>query len=203
MELIERLARNEPIYRRWPHVPVRFFAPVPDPSNPWTGSTGPPKQLDPTIYRAMVAGTLNPWLKEQSGGDSQNARAGLQPGRNTHALPAAHAPILQRGRCQASLWPTSRSAGPSTQGTHRHWSSWGCDPETAEVLSRDPIYRRQNQHLAQLCAALRLPSGRCDRGPRAGGSGRHTPVLELRHPPPPSRLRHDCSTNPRHLRVSQ
>ena len=65
-ELIERMVRGEPIYRRWPHTPMPFFAPVPDSSNPWTGSSGPPPELDPATLRAMVAGRINPWLKEQS-----------------------------------------------------------------------------------------------------------------------------------------
>jgi lysophospholipase L1-like esterase len=30
-------------------------------------------------------------------------------------------------------------------------------PDLAQALARDPVYRRQNRHLKELCAALSLP----------------------------------------------
>ena len=157
VELIERLAQNEPSYRRWPHVPVRLFAPVPDPSNPWTGSAGPPRQLDPTIYRAMVAGTLNSRLKEQSEAIprmlAQDFNQGGSPMRYLLRMPnSATRPM------PGFLWPTSRSAGPSTQGMHRRWSSWGCDPRRPRGSPEIPSTVVRTSIWLRLCAVLGLPT---------------------------------------------
>ena len=162
VELLGRAAHDEPIYRRWPHSPLPFFAAVPDPSNPWTKSksAGPPPGLDPVVYTAMVAGTLNPWLKEQSE---------AMPGMLAHDFSKGGSPIRFLKRMQEMC--TERGAElvvayvPFCGTVSEHYAAalvkLGMQPEAAEALSRDPVYRRQNQHLAALCA-LEGASGRCD-----------------------------------------
>ena len=151
-----RVARNEPIYRRWPHSPVPFFAPVPDPSNPWTGSAGPPKGLDPAIYRAMLAGTINPWLKEQSE---------AIPGMLEHDFSKGGSPVRFLSRMQELCKPRGIDLVvayvPFSGRVHARYAGslikLGMQPEIAHALAGDPRYRRQNQHLAELCSVLNLP----------------------------------------------
>jgi lysophospholipase L1-like esterase len=155
-ELAGRVVRHEPIYRRWPHAPLRFFAPVPDPSNPWTRASGPPPGLSPALYRAMVAGAINPWLK-----DLPDAI----PGMLSHDFGKGGSPVRYLMRMDAIC----RAAGarlviayvPFCGVVSERYASplveLGMKPETAEALSQDPIYRRQNRMLADLCSALKLP----------------------------------------------
>ena len=155
IELVGRVVRNEPIYRRWPHAPVPFFAPVPDPSNPWTKSTGRPPGLDPAIHAAMVAGTINPWLKEQSE---------AIPGMLAHDFATGGSPVLFLRRmqeiCEKQGTELVVAYVPFCGTVHPHYATslirLGMQPEIADALSRDPNYRRQNQHLKELCAILPL-----------------------------------------------
>jgi lysophospholipase L1-like esterase len=155
-ELVDRVVRHEPIYRRWPHAPMRFFAPVPDPSNPWTGSSGLPPGLAPALYRAMAAGTINPWLKELPdaipGMLSHDFAKGGSPARYLMRMDALCRPLgikLIIGYVPFCGVVSARYAKPLVE--------LGMKPETAEALPRDAIYRRQNRMLADLCSALKLP----------------------------------------------
>jgi lysophospholipase L1-like esterase len=157
IELIRCALRNEPIYRRWPpHPAVSFFPAVPDPTNPWTGKPGPPPGLDPAIYRAMVTGTINPWLKEQSEGI---------PGMLSHDFEEGGRPTVYLEHIQ--MWCRSIGANlvvayvPFCGVTHPRYAATlvklGMDRTTAEALASDPVYRRQNAMLAELCPRLGLP----------------------------------------------
>jgi hypothetical protein len=135
---------------------MRFFAPVPDPSNPWTGSSGPPPGLAPALYLAMVDGVINPWLKDLPG---------AIPGMLSHDFGKGGSPIrfLMRiaaicgaagSRLVVAYVPfcgvvSARYALPLVE--------LGMKPEIAEALSPDPMYHRQNRMLADLCAAMKLP----------------------------------------------
>ena len=155
-ELIGRVAVGEPIYRRWPHAPVPFFAPVPDPSNPWSGSKACPQNLDPAIYAAMVAGTINPWLKEQSE---------AIPGMLAHDFSKGGSPVLFLRRmieiCKQRGVKLVVAYVPFSGTVDEHYApalvKLGMQPEIARALAHDPIYRRQNQHLVELCYLLNLP----------------------------------------------
>ena len=156
VELVGRASRNEPIYRRWPHPAVSFFPAVPNPDNPWTGKPGPSPGLDPAIYRAMLAGTINPWLKEQSE---------AIPGMLSHDFDQGGSPSLYLQHIQ--MWCRSLGVNlvvayvPFCGVTHPRYAEslvkLGMNRATAEALSRDPIYRRQNALLAELCPRLGLP----------------------------------------------
>jgi hypothetical protein len=155
IELIQRAVLNQPIYRVWPHAAVRFFSPVPDRTNPWTGCSERPSGLDPAIYDAMVTGTINPWLMEQSE---------EMPGMLAHDFTEGGSPALfllrMNGLCNASgakfLVAYVPFCGVVHSGYAKSLSQLGMPPATALALSRDPLYRRQNQHLAGVCKALGL-----------------------------------------------
>jgi hypothetical protein len=150
------VASDEPIYRRWPHAPLPFFAPVPDPSNPWTGSKGPPPGLDRPLYEAMRAGTINPWLKEQSE---------AIPGMLGHDFAQGGSPVLFLRRMQELCKPGGIELvvayTPFCGTVHSHYAGslvkLGMQPDLAQALAHDPVYRRQNRHLKELCSALSLP----------------------------------------------
>ena len=65
-----RTLAGQPVARRWRTGPLPVFAPVPDPSNPWTdaehripGLPSPPTEgVDPELADAMRRGTFNPFL---------------------------------------------------------------------------------------------------------------------------------------------
>ena len=154
-ELLARVVRNQPIYRRWPHAPVRFFAPVPDPTNPWSRWTEPPDDLDPPMYRAMAAATLNPWLREQSL---------TIPGMLAHDFESGGSPARFLRRIQALC--TSNGTGlvvayvPFSGVVHPRYAAplirLGMARGTAKALYHDPVYRRQNALLAHLAGTLPL-----------------------------------------------
>jgi hypothetical protein len=154
-ELIGRVATDQPIYRRWPHVPVRVFAPVPDPANPWTGRGAPPPGLDPALFRAMAAGTLNPWLREQ---------AGEIVGMLAHEYTARELPhryvfrVAQLCRSSGSNLVVAYIPfyGVTSPRYAPALAKFGLPPATAAALSLDPIYHRQNDLLAQLCRGFDL-----------------------------------------------
>jgi len=154
-ELLGRIVRSQPIYRRWPHAPVRFFAPVPDPTNPWSRGTKPPDRLDPPMYRAMAAATLNPWLMEQSL---------TMPGMLAHDFESGGSPARFLRRIQALC--TSYGTGllvayvPFSGVVHPRYAAplirLGMPADIALALYHDPIFRRQNALLAKLSATLHL-----------------------------------------------
>ena len=120
----QRVALMEPIYRRWPHVPIPFFIAVPDRANPWHDSAGPPSGLDPEPYREMVRGSLNPWLNGQSTDMPKQLghdfSTGGSPRRHLMAWPRS---ADRRGPGRSS--PTSPSAESSARSTSSRWSVWG------------------------------------------------------------------------------
>ena len=155
-ELLGRVVGQEPVYRRWPHTPTRFFAPVPDPSNPWSRVTKAPDGVDPALYRAMVAATLNPWLVEQSK---------AIPGMLAHDFDRGGSPVrfLRRIRdlCVANHTHLVVAYVPFSGVVHPRYAAvlirLGMTAETAHALSHDPVYRRQNALLATLSATLQIP----------------------------------------------
>lgn len=154
--LFLRYARDEPICVRWLHAPIRFFPPVPDPANPWSQSTQPPGRLEPALHRAMTAGTLNPWLKAQSddlpGQLGHDFAEGGLPVR--HLMRIAEVCKSVGSRLIVAYVPfcgvVSRRYAPSLVAL-------GMDPTTAEALAVDPIYRRQNRIMGEVCPSLKLP----------------------------------------------
>lgn len=156
VELLERVARGEPIYRRWFHPATRFFAPVPDPTNPWTRTKGPPPDLDPALYRAMTEGTLNPWLKTNF--ESLPGMIAYNYGKGGMPSPYLYQIDLACRKAGANLLV---AFVPFCGVTHPRYApalvALGVDPKTAERLAVDPVYRNQGVMLAQICPILGLP----------------------------------------------
>jgi lysophospholipase L1-like esterase len=156
LTLFGRFIREEPFYHRWPHLAIRFFAPVPDRANPWSDSTGPPAALDPALYQQMTRGTLNPWLSGQSTD---------MPRQLAHDFTEKGSPERHLMR----MADVCRSVGarlmvayvPFCGAVSAHYAPslvrLGMDRRTAENLAVDPIYRRQNIELAEVCSRLCLP----------------------------------------------
>ncbi|OJW18959.1 MAG: hypothetical protein BGO49_18125 [Planctomycetales bacterium 71-10] len=155
VDLAERAIYEEPIHRRWFHPAIRFFAPVPDGTNPWSARDRP-DGLKPELYEDMKAGRLNPWLWHQS----QDA-----PRQLAHDFATGGSPVhfLER------MHDTCRAAGarmmvaytPFCGIVHPRYASalveLGMDPATASALATDPKYRGQNRVMADVCRELGLP----------------------------------------------
>jgi hypothetical protein len=154
--LAERLLSGQPIYRRWPHRPTPFFPAVPDPANPWSRASHPPPNVEPALYRAMLAGGLNPWLKGQSD---------FMPEMLAHDFASGGTPerflVRIRDLCRSAGVRLIVAYVPFCGVVHPRYATSlideGMPPVIANALSSDPIFRRQNRFLASLCAALRLP----------------------------------------------
>jgi lysophospholipase L1-like esterase len=155
-ELMGRILRKEPIYRRWFHTPIPFFAAVPDRTNPWTATKEPPADVDPAIYRAMVAGTVNPWLRHQADG---------LPGMLSRDLKRGGSPVVHVVRMIEACRPAEAQLilayVPFCGTVHPRYApslvKVGMSPDVAQALAVDPIYRRQQEHLAELSTRLKLP----------------------------------------------
>jgi lysophospholipase L1-like esterase len=147
---------DEPIHRRWPRRSIRFFPAVPDPANPWTGAEKPPPNVQPRLFQEMRAGTLNPWLAEQSA-----ALPGML--RHDFATGGSPFPYLSRIRaiCRQANATLTIAYVPFCGVVHHHYApsleELGMDPEIARALSVDPLYHRQNEALRQACATLEVP----------------------------------------------
>jgi lysophospholipase L1-like esterase len=158
VELLIRLASNKPIYRHWPpHPVIPFFLPAPDSNNPWTGVTDPPEGLDRDLYLAMSRGKINPWLWHQTQ---------AIPGMLSHDFSAGDgspAPYLKRiaALCQAGSARLVVAYVPFCGVTHQRYADslvkMGMEQSVAEGLASEPIFRRQNKVLANLCRDLNLP----------------------------------------------
>jgi hypothetical protein len=158
IELFVRLASNKPIYRRWPPYPIApFVLPSPDPTNPWTGITEPPPGLDHDLFQAMKAGKINAWLWGQATGIAQMLSHDFSEGNGSpeqYLTRIRTACKKQNCRLMLAYVPfygvtSKRYAAPLVQ--------LGMDPTVAGALSTDPIYRRQNENLAQVSRELNLP----------------------------------------------
>jgi lysophospholipase L1-like esterase len=154
--LVKRYIHDEPIYRRWPHAAIRFFSPVPSVVNPWAESTGPPDNLDPALYDNMRAGRLNPWLYAQS----QDIPGLLRHDFRKDGSPEQHLKCLA-AVCQAVGTRLTVAyvafCGVVSPRYSPSLVKLGMDSRIADALVDDPIYRRQNRVLAEVCGHLNLP----------------------------------------------
>lgn len=151
--LIDRVIVEKPIYRRWPQFPGRFFAPVPDPSNPWSGDKKRPEELSERLYRDMAAGKLNPFVHFQAEEIPGPLAYDFDRWGSPKAFLKHMAEVCQRHGARLIVGYTpfcgvvhGRYAGPLIE--------LGMDPATAEALSTDPKYRSQNKILAEICGEL-------------------------------------------------
>jgi len=154
--LVDRAIFEKPIYRWWPHLPIRFFAPVPDSTNPWSGGAPRPDDLSPRLYEDMAAGRLNPWLYHQSKDMPKMLAHDFGEGGSPKAFLEHCARVCRRAGARLIVAYT-----PLCGVVHNRYApalaELGMDRATAEALSTDPKYRSQNRILAKVCAELNLP----------------------------------------------
>jgi hypothetical protein len=154
--LFGRFVRDEPIYRRWPHLPIRFFAPVPDTANPWSDPKLPHEGVEPVLFEEMKAGTLNPWLAGQAQEMprmlAHDFAQGGSPDRHLSRLAEVCASV--GARFSVAYVPF---CGVVSRGYAASLVKFGMDTHTAESLATDPVYRRVNRVLAEVCSTLNLP----------------------------------------------
>lgn len=157
LELLARVTRGEPIARRWPQPIMNYFTPVPDPQNPWTEHNGPPPaELDPDLYRSMVAGKLNPWLGTQA----EYLPEMLSHDFTRGGSPGPYLERIARG-CRGMGVNLLVVYVPFSGVVHTRYVpalvKLGMKRAIAEALSTDPIYRRQNAQLGLVCGRLEIP----------------------------------------------
>ena len=154
--LMDRAIYEKPIYRRWPHLPARFFAPVPDSTNPWSDGQPRPDDLSPQLYEDMVTARLNPWLYHQSKDMPKLLSHDFGEKGSPRAFLEHMAEVCRRAGARLIIGYT-----PFCGVVHKRYAEslieLGMDSATAEALSTDPKYRSQNRALAELCAELSLP----------------------------------------------
>jgi lysophospholipase L1-like esterase len=154
--LFGRFVREEPVYRRWPHAPIRFFAPVPDLANPWSDSTRPHAGLESDLFQEMKAGALNPWLAAQSEDMprmlAHDFAQGGSPERHLNRI--AQACDSVGAQLSIAYVPF---CGVVSRGYAPFLTKFGMDRATAESLATDPVYRRVNRILADVCSSMKLP----------------------------------------------
>lgn len=154
-ELMVRVARGEPVHRRWFHRPIPFFPAYTNPASPWTNGSAPPAGLDPELFRAMRAGRINPWLYEQ---------AKAIPGLLAHDFSRGGLPTAYLGRideiCREARANLLIVFVPFYGVTSPRYSpflkKFGMDPAIAEEMAANPTYRRQNRILRDLCEGMKL-----------------------------------------------
>jgi hypothetical protein len=68
-QVLAQVIRGEPVVTAWKSKPFQFFAPVPNPVNPWTTREARYSAfVEPGIARAMKNGRFNPFLVNEIGG---------------------------------------------------------------------------------------------------------------------------------------
>ncbi|APW62721.1 SGNH/GDSL hydrolase family protein [Paludisphaera borealis] len=154
--LTSRAIFEEPIYRRWLHLPVQFFAPVPDSTNPWTDRKGRPDNLSPALYDDMVAGRLNPWLYNQSADMPVALAHDFGQGGSPFRYLQRMAEVCQKNQARLILAYVP-FCGVVNSRYVPSLVELGMDRTIAEALATDPKYRSQNRFLADLCRDMSLP----------------------------------------------
>lgn len=154
--LFGKFLHDRPFSHRWPHPAIRFFAAVPDRTNPWSGTKKGPEALDPELFQQMLRGKLNPWLSSQSTD---------MPRQLSHDFTAGGSPERHLARmvelCRSLGTRLQVAYVPFCGVTSSHYAPalvrLGMDPDTAKALADDPIYHRQNVELAEVCSRLGVP----------------------------------------------
>ncbi len=156
VDLIDRAIYEKPIHRRWFHPTIRFFSPVPDGTNPWSGDVPKPESLRADLYEDMKAARIIPWLYAQSRD---------MPRLLSHDFSTGGSPVefLRRMRdvCRAAGARMMVAYTPFCGVVHPRYAQTlidlGMDPDEAAALAVDPKYRNQNRVTADACRELDLP----------------------------------------------
>jgi lysophospholipase L1-like esterase len=150
-----RLAKNEPIYKRYFGKPFRYFAPIPDPANPFTDRTAPVPGLKPELEAAMRAGQLNPWLVLQSEQLPEMISADFAMGGSPEQQLWIMREVCNRvkTRLVIAYVPFHATVHPRYAQALKDLTA---PAELADSLATDPVYSRQAKQLAVICEQLEL-----------------------------------------------
>jgi hypothetical protein len=151
LHVLRRLARGEPVPRRWPAPPFSYLPAVPDPRNPWSHEREAARlarSVSPEIARAMREGEFNPALADWF---AWARRALARPVDWTPHLAALDAYVERAG---ARLWlvylPTK------SQVTDRYLAFQAAYSPGGTSLTGEE-FQIHARWLARSCAALGIP----------------------------------------------
>jgi hypothetical protein len=151
VEVLRRLWRHQPVGSRWSSAPFPFFAPVPDPSNPWTlRGSELEKVVDPAIADAMKRGTFNPFVVNQLQDLEQQLR---QPANPRPYLAALGDYAAARGvGLHVAYLPYASQVSDHYLPFHRHYS-----PRPDIVSLQGDAYQVHAASVRRTCEDLDIP----------------------------------------------
>lgn len=154
--LTRRMLDGDPIYNRFLNSTVRYFAPTPDPTNPFQEDSPPMPGLKPELEQAMRAGQLNPWLAHQTALMPELIRQDFRQG----VSPELHLRLIQLV-CQRAKVKLVLAYVPFHGTVHARYAQPLVDlkmpRDVAESLSVDPAYKNQAVQLTAICESLKIP----------------------------------------------
>jgi lysophospholipase L1-like esterase len=150
-----RVMNDQPIYSQFFGSTIRYFAPEPDATNPFTNQPAANPKLSPELEKAMRAGEINPWLFQQSEAIPGMLNSDLRLGGSPEPFLSAIGQVCQRRNIRLIV------AYVPFYGTinERYVSSLkacGMDEKTARELLSDTAYSRHSGELAEICKSLNI-----------------------------------------------
>lgn len=150
-----RILEDQPIYCPLASSAIRYFAPVPDPTNPFSSQPEPILRLKPELELAMRHGEINPWLVQQ---------ADAIPGMISHdfRLGGSAEPALRTIQevCRQNKVELVVVYVPFSGTVHERYRQplidSGMPHQVAESLTKNPEYLNQSRHLKEICERLNL-----------------------------------------------
>lgn len=154
--LAMRAAAGEPIYKRFLGGSIRYFAPTPDPTNPFKEGSPPMPGLKPELEAAMRAGRLNPWLVQQSEAMPGMIKADFALGGSPEMQLRAIRQVCDRLKVRLVV-----AFVPFHGIVHGRYAQALKDlampAEVADSLATDPAYSAQSPQIRSICDRLKIP----------------------------------------------
>jgi lysophospholipase L1-like esterase len=156
LALILRVAADEPIYKRFIGQPIRYFAPTPDPTNPFREGAPPLPSLKPELETAMRAGQLNPWLMQQSEAMPGMIKADFAMGGSPEMQLRAIRQVCDQAKVRLVV-----AYVPFHGTVHGRYAQplkdLAMPAEVADALATDPAYGVQSPQIRAICERLKVP----------------------------------------------
>lgn len=156
LALILRFAADEPIYRRFIGQPIRYFAPTPDPTNPFREGAPPMPGLKPELEKAMRAGQLNPWLVQQSEAMPGMIKADFALGGSPEMQLRAIRQVCDQAKVRLVVaWVPFHG---TVHGRYAQpLNDLAMPAEVADALATDPAYAVQSPQIGAICERVKVP----------------------------------------------
>lgn len=153
--LAMRAAAGEPIYKRFVGGSIRYFAPTPDPTNPFREGSPPMTGLKPELEAAMRAGQLNPWLVQQSEAMPGMIKADFALGGSPEMQLRAIRQVCDRAKVKLLV-----AYVPFHGTVHERYAQALKDlampAEVADALATDAAYGVQSPQIRSICDRLKI-----------------------------------------------